>query len=158
MFSLSLFPFFFVINHVFASHSKIEQSSLTECMTNTCKITSTESCSIKSLKPKSFLNLIEPGGQTSCLNSDFPFLFSVQLGESTKDVLLYFQGGGGCLDQNGYNTFACNVCSVLGTRGGIINSSNRNNVFKSYTIIEVKFVMIIDSVSLKSNYNVIICI
>lgn len=120
---------------------KTEQSSLTECMDNTvaCKIASGNSCSIDKLKTKSAFNLIQPGGNTTCMNSNYPFLFSVELGTSTKDVLLYFQAGGVCLNQDQYNSFYCNVCPVKGTRGGIIDASNRKNLFKTYTIIEVMY-------------------
>ena len=138
-----VYYFFILRNYAFANPKtiefKTEQSSLTECMdtSTACTIFGDESCSIDSLKPNSEFNLIRPGGYTSCMNINYPFVFSVELGGSTKDVLLYFQAGGFCYDQHQYDNFICNVCPVKGTRGGIIDARKSENVFKKYTIIEV---------------------
>lgn len=130
-----------IIHHAHSVQGNIEfkQQSLADCIdiAVACKVSIGNSCSIETLKPNSALNLIQPGGNTSCMNSDYPFVFSVELG-ATKDVLLYFQSGGVCLNQQQFDALLCNVCPTHGASGGIIDVTNSKNVFKQYTIIQVK--------------------
>jgi hypothetical protein len=120
------------------SHFASQQTSLSECLPTetSCKISATEKCAFNTLTKGSVLNYIVPGGgKTGCMNSTYPFQFSVQVGSSKNDILFYFQGGGACTA--GVNLNECNVCTVLGTREGIINAFDSENLFRNYTIIEI---------------------
>lgn len=115
------------------SHKDIELSS-----NNPCVVTLTNNCNFYSLpfSDTTSLNFIQPGGKTSCLDTKAPFVFSVEKG-STSDVLIYFQGGGVCVDQASYNSFACNTNVTLGTREGILDRKDPNNIYRFYTTVEV---------------------
>ena len=86
-------------------------------------------------------NLIEPGGETACA-AGTPFRFWMRPGPS-DDVLVYFQGGGGCWDydtcQPNSRWYDSSVSEneVEHYRGGIFDFDNPANPFRDYNMVFV---------------------
>jgi hypothetical protein len=87
--------------------------------------------------------LVYPGAGTKCINGD-EYAFAVVPGDKSK-VLYYFQGGGACWEADGaYGKQVVMQCTdsmdygivTSGYGYGIQNSSNADNPFKDYTVIE----------------------
>jgi len=118
----------------FLRHQNQQFSSMQDTYSS-CVLGTAQQCTFSSLSGGAVTNLIYPGGNTSCINSDAPFFFLVKKGSSDK-VLFHFQSGGGCVTQNDYNT---NLCAplpfVYGT--GILDVANQQNPYHGYTLVEV---------------------
>ena len=106
--------------------------------TNSCTLSATESCSLDHLSHDTS-TLIYPGGSTSCIDSE-PFAFQVYPG-SSDNLLIYFQGGGCCWDQDSYELGLCSKTlepysqsSGVFCRNGHCSSSE-DNPFEDYTIV-----------------------
>ena len=86
---------------------------------------------------------IEPGGETRCAH-DTPYAFWVRPG-SSNEILIYFQGGGGC-----YNAETCGTSGSYKeevkdtdnpefTIGGVFDLDNPENPFKDDTMVFVPY-------------------
>jgi hypothetical protein len=84
-------------------------------------------------------NTIEPGGETRCAH-DTEFRFWLRPGN--ENLLVFFQGGGGCWDREtcraGSSWYKQRVGSdALGYRNGIFDFDNPDNPFSDHTILFV---------------------
>mmetsp|Transcript_18191 Transcript_18191/g.57227 ORF Transcript_18191/g.57227 Transcript_18191/m.57227 type:complete len:507 (-) Transcript_18191:26-1546(-) len=87
------------------------------------------------------ITAVQPGGNTSCLNSD-PFQFEVKPGDPKK-ALIVFEGGGGCWDQASVMKGVC-VQTVVPSRGimGFFNPCKEGtipNPFLDFTVIYIRY-------------------
>lgn len=119
------------------SYQSNSASSL--CQENTCcNITTTEACSISQM-PSDQSTLVLPGGNTRCISSEStPFAFQVIPGESDK-LLVYFQGGGACWDKVSTKLGFCSFDVSPQSPIGIFDRTNKNNQFRTYTIVHVMY-------------------
>ncbi|TDH74129.1 hypothetical protein CCR75_007612 [Bremia lactucae] len=128
----------------------------------TCDITGVEACTIDSLTASTNDEgiVISPNGNTRCAFDDYTdpvsnftsrskYFFQVfpAKNHNTKKLLLYFQGGGACVDeltcnfalqcQLGSNALISTKASVEIT--GIVNRSLGNNVFNDFNIVYLPY-------------------
>ena len=82
--------------------------------------------------------MIEPGGETRCAH-DTPYRFFVRPGD--ENVMLYFQGGGGCWNQDtcrqGSSFYKQQALrsEPVSYRNGVFDFDNPDNPFANHTII-----------------------
>ncbi|GMF14812.1 unnamed protein product [Phytophthora fragariaefolia] len=122
-----------------------------------CVMSDSNTCALDSLTTSELDSsaVIYPGGDTRCAFDDFSnssvdfstnatYFFQVFPAESKKKLMLYFQGGGACIDdltcafglQCMYETFSPNA-RPLST--GILNRSNDENLFNDYNIVHLPY-------------------
>jgi len=89
-------------------------------------------------------NIVYPGGKTVCINKDNvdggdEYKFQVFPGATDK-LLVYFQGGGGCFDeQTAMQMGACVPTAVPREAVGVFDQFNPSNPFKDFTIVQVLY-------------------
>lgn len=124
-----------------------------------CSISGSESCAVENISPSSLDNsvVIYPGGTTRCgfdtwssneteyfTNSTYFFQVFPTTNLDKKKLLIYFQGGGACLDDNtcnfglqcGFQTFTP-YARALST--GILNRSDSDNMFNDWNIVHIPY-------------------
>ncbi|CAI5743478.1 unnamed protein product [Peronospora destructor] len=125
----------------------------------TCVMSDSNSCNVDNLTTSKLdsSTIIYPGGQTRCAYDDFfdsnvtfttnsTYFFQVfpAPDQSKSKLMLYFQGGGACIDdltcafglQCMYETFAPNAQP---SSTGILNRSNDENLFNDYNIVHLPY-------------------
>ncbi len=90
-------------------------------------------------------NRIDPGGETVCAHGD-PYMYWVYPGE-TDNLLLYFQGGGGCWNAttcrddgaafNGFMSQRISANNNPARRGGVLALDHPENPFGDYTVVYI---------------------
>ena len=111
---------------------------------NTCIMTDTNSCDLKSLPygnstlvmlppPPTGANEIPDMTKPQCIFGE-PYGFQVIPGDKNK-VLVYFQGGGACWDQITVNAGMCTTSAEPNAPVGVFDRTNPKNSFKDYTIV-----------------------
>ncbi|KAE8995248.1 hypothetical protein PR003_g20285 [Phytophthora rubi] len=122
-----------------------------------CVVSDSNACAVDDLTPSALDSsaVIYPGGDTRCAFDDFSnssvdfstnatYFFQVFPAQSKKKLMLYFQGGGACIDdltcafglQCMYETFSPNA-KPLST--GVLNRSNDENLFNDYNIVHLPY-------------------
>merc|ERR1719401_763335 len=103
---------------------------------------STSACPISSME-KGKPHLVYPGGKTRCLNDD-EYAFMVVPGDSDK-LLFLFEGGGACWQSpRGATVLQCTgslagAVNGAGIGKGLLEKSNAQNPFKSYTVVQALY-------------------
>lgn len=90
-------------------------------------------------------NEIEPGGETTCAH-DTPYTYWVRPG-ATDNLLIYFQGGGGCWNAdtcrdtgrefNGFYDSRITERDNPVYQGGMLSTTNPENPFSDYTTVYI---------------------
>ena len=86
---------------------------------------------------------IEPGGETRCAH-DTPYAFWFHPG-SSNDLLIYFQGGGGCYDAATCSTAGSYKEAVTDrddpnlTGGGIFDLDHKQNPFREHSMLYIPY-------------------
>ncbi|KAE8887451.1 hypothetical protein PF005_g22739 [Phytophthora fragariae] len=122
-----------------------------------CVVSDSNACAVDDLTPSALDSsaVIYPGGDTRCAFDDFSnssvdfstnatYFFQVFPAQSKKKLMLYFQGGGACIDdltcafglQCMYETFSPNA-KPLST--GVLNRFNDENLFNDYNIVHLPY-------------------
>mmetsp|Transcript_76163 Transcript_76163/g.196234 ORF Transcript_76163/g.196234 Transcript_76163/m.196234 type:complete len:498 (+) Transcript_76163:90-1583(+) len=106
-----------------------------------CEMSNKEKCPLSKMGGKR--HMIKPGGKTTCLDSEYAFL--VEPGDSDK-LLIYFQGGGLCLNALTYTLGTCNKdlhgaydFSGPGHHMGFFNRSNPHDPLRNHTSITLHY-------------------
>ncbi|TDH74168.1 hypothetical protein CCR75_001136 [Bremia lactucae] len=123
----------------------------------TCIMSDSNLCPVDDLTPSALDSsiLIYPGGATRCAFDDFSdpnvsyttnstYFFQVFPASSTTKLMLYFQGGGACVDeltcafslQCMFETFSANAKPLS---HGVLNRSNEENSFNDYNIVHLPY-------------------
>ena len=108
----------------------------------TCEIQSANDCPISDLK-KIIVGdsiYVQPSAQynTTCLDGD-PYRFVVYPGTS-NDLLIYFQGGGGCFDGKTSILGSCsNDASEREENVGVFKRDDARNPYRTYTIVHIMY-------------------
>ncbi|OWZ19481.1 hypothetical protein PHMEG_0006274 [Phytophthora megakarya] len=133
-----------------------------QAATSTCEITDSNACTVDSLTASTDDGsvLIYPGGDTRCAFDDYTdtvttfesnstYFFQVfpAANQDKKKLLLFFQGGGACVDQYtcdfalqcqlGSSALISTTASVTDT--GIMNRTLDGNVFNDYNIVYLPY-------------------
>ncbi|KAG6615086.1 uncharacterized protein IUM83_08702 [Phytophthora cinnamomi] len=133
-----------------------------QAATTTCEVTDADACAIDSLTASTDDGsvLIYPGGDTRCAFDDYTdsvttfesnstYFFQVfpAVNQDKKKLLLFFQGGGACVDkytcdfalqcQLGASSLITTTASVTDT--GIMNRTLDGNVFNDYNIVYLPY-------------------
>ena len=111
-----------------------------------CHMNGTESCALASMKSNTG-NYIYPDRSTTadsptgCLAGN-PYRFYVQRGTSLDNVLIYFQGGGGCWNKLTSRNKRFRMCHHEASHSNIdkgIFEKRDDNPFKDYTVIHILY-------------------
>lgn len=129
-------------NDYLASASPVRSNLLQEEMRSNhgykeCHMDDSSKCPLSGLDGKP--TLVYPGGKTRCFDGS-PYAFAVVPGDKDK-LLFFFEGGGACWEANGNVVLDCTMgidygIQTTGLGLGIQNFSRKDNVFRSYTIVE----------------------
>lgn len=129
---------------------------------SSCKLSDSESCSVDSLEPSNIDGsvIIYPGGNTRCAFDDYAdsktgfssnstFFFQVfpNADSEKSKLMLFFQGGGACVDEN---TCAfgsqCSLAdeatfrtAATASSAGILDRSLPDNMFKDWNIVFIPY-------------------
>lgn len=124
-----------------------------------CAISDTNACSVEDISPSELDSsvVIYPGGETRCAfddwsstktsfstNSTYFFQVFPNADLSKKKLLLWFQGGGACIDESTCN-FALQCMENTFTPSakplstGLLNRSDSNNMFNDFNIVHLPY-------------------
>ncbi|CAI5707815.1 unnamed protein product [Peronospora effusa] len=141
----------FLILFIVSTHAQIRKRDAF------CVMSDSNSCHVDHLIPSKLdrSTVIYPGGATRCAYDDFfnanvnfttnsTYFFQVFPAPSKSKLMLYFQGGGACIDdltcafglQCMYETFGPNAQP---SSTGILNRSNEENLFNDYNIVHLPY-------------------
>lgn len=114
-------------------------SSKGASMNPVCKISGGERCPMSAMLGSASFTNVYPGGSTRCLlDDDLEYAFQVIPGTTDK-LLIYFQGGGSCWDQDSANLKLCKQDFQEQPLTGIFDRSQADVPFWDYTIVHVNY-------------------
>lgn len=104
-----------------------------------CFVSDNNLCKLTDYVINKNIQIIPPtSAGCGCIDSNEQYSFVVTKGDP-NNVLLYFQGGGICWDQNSYNTEECRTYTLSPPEIGLLDHTNNLNPFESYTTITVPY-------------------
>jgi hypothetical protein len=105
----------------------------------TCNLNNDNDCPMSEMTPDKS-TMVTPNADTfgtQCIFGD-AYKYQVIPG-SSKDLMIYFQGGGACWDKLSTDAGLCTTTAEPNTPTGVFNRENAENPFKDYTIVHVLY-------------------